>query len=191
MMFDSPLKLLLGFITGLAFGVFLQKGRVAKHSVIVGQLLFRDFTVLKIMLTAIAVGAVGFWSLVALGVTDVSSIKPAQLGGVLAGAFLFGSGLAVLGYCPGTTVAAVGEGHRDAIAGLFGMLAGAFVFVLGYPWLHELQSSLVDWGELTLPAASKIAPAAFVLMLLIAAASAYAIPKLRRNTHARGSTFVR
>ena len=43
-MFDSPLKLLLGFITGLAFGVFLQKGRVAKHSVIVGQLILRDFS---------------------------------------------------------------------------------------------------------------------------------------------------
>lgn len=186
-MFDSPLKLLLGFITGLAFGVFLQKGRVAKHSVIVGQLILRDFTVLKIMLTAIAVGAVGFWSLVALGVTDVSSVKPAQLGGVLAGALLFGSGLAVLGYCPGTTVAAVGEGHRDAIAGLLGMLAGAFVFVLGFSWLGELQSAIVDWGELTLPAASNVAPAAFVVMLLVVAAGTYAIPKLRRHTHAQRS----
>ena len=58
-MFDPPLKLLLGLITGILFGFLLQKGRVAKFPVIVGQFLLRDFTVLKVMLSAVVVGAVG------------------------------------------------------------------------------------------------------------------------------------
>ena len=58
-MFEEPVKLLLGLITGIVFGFLLQKGQVAKFQAILGQLLLKDLTVLKIMATAIAVGAIG------------------------------------------------------------------------------------------------------------------------------------
>lgn len=175
-MVDSPVKLLLGLATGFVFGFLLQKGRVAKHSVIVGQLVLRDFTVLKIMLTAIAVGAVGYWGLVAAGATT-AEVKPAEMGGVLSGALLFGAGLALLGYCPGTTVAAVGEGRRDALAGLLGMFAGAFAFVNAFPALGDLQKAVADWGELTLPQATSLAPLVWVVALALAAAVMYGVTK--------------
>jgi hypothetical protein len=183
-MLESPERLALGLLTGIAFGFLLQKGRVAKHSVIVGQLVLRDFTVLKIMLTAIAVGAVGFWSLVAAGVTTVE-VKPAEMGGVVLGALLFGGGLAVLGYCPGTTVAAVGEGRRDAIAGLAGMIAGAFVFVLGFSFFGDAQRAIVDWGRVTLPQATTVPPTAWIAALVVAVVAIYAISRSRgaRPTH--------
>jgi uncharacterized protein len=177
-MFESPARLILGLLTGIAFGVLLQRGRVAKHGVIVGQLVLRDFTVLQIMLTAIAVGAVGFWGLVALGVTPVE-VKPAQMGGVLLGALLFGSGLAVLGYCPGTTVAAVGEGHRDAIAGLTGMVAGALVFVVGFSAFGRAQTAIADLGELTLPQATSLRPIFWAIGLLVVAGVMYGVAKKR------------
>jgi uncharacterized protein len=178
-MFESPARLVLGLLTGIAFGVLLQRGRVAKHGVIVGQLVLRDFTVLQIMLTAIAVGAVGFWGLVALGVTPVE-VKPAQMGGVLLGALLFGSGLAVLGYCPGTTVAAVGEGHRDAIAGLVGMVAGALVFVVGFSAFGRAQAAIADLGELTLPQATSLRPSFWALGLLVVVGVMYGVVKKRQ-----------
>lgn len=181
-MIDSPLRLLLGLATGVVFGFLLQKGRVAKHSVIVGQLLLRDFTVLKIMLTAIAVGAAGFWTLVALDITAVE-VKPAQLGGILSGGLLFGVGLAVLGYCPGTTVAAVGEGHRDAVAGLLGMIAGAFVFVGVFPISSAVQKAAADWGKITVPDVTHIAPGVWIAILLAAITAVYAAPRLRRQRH--------
>lgn len=181
-MFESPLRLFLGLATGIVFGILLQKGRAAKHSVIVGQLVLRDFTVLKIMLTAIAVGAIGFWTLVAAGATTVE-VKPAEMGGVLLGALLFGCGLAVLGYCPGTTVAAAGEGRRDALAGLAGMIAGAFVFVQGFPALGDLQESVANWGKLTLPQATKLAPAAWIVMFFVGVAVTYGISKARLARH--------
>jgi hypothetical protein len=95
-MFDSAPKLLLGLLTGFLFGFVLQKGRVAKFEVITGQLLLRDWTVARIMITAIAVGSIGVYTLVSTGVAGLH-LKPALLGGVVVGGILFGAGMAVPG----------------------------------------------------------------------------------------------
>ena len=78
-MFDTPEQLVLGLLTGIAFGFFLQKGSVAKCDVILGQLLLKNWTVVKVMATAIAVGSVGVYALVAMGMATLH-IKPALLG---------------------------------------------------------------------------------------------------------------
>jgi uncharacterized membrane protein YedE/YeeE len=179
-MFESPDRLLLGLLTGLVFGFLLQKGKVAKHSVIVGQLIMRNHTVVKIMLTAVAVGAAGFWTLAALGLTPVD-VKPAEVGGVLLGSLLFGVGLAVLGYCPGTTMAAVGEGNRDAAFGVLGMLAGAFVFVRFFPTVETAQTAIANWGKLTLPAATSVPAPAWVGLLVALALTLYVHTRRRRG----------
>jgi len=166
-MFDEPLRLLLGLITGLVFGFLLQKGRVAKYEVILGQLLLRDWTVLKIMLTAVAVGAAGVYAMTALGWTSLQ-IKPLQVGGIVIGALLFGAGMAVLGYCPGTTVAACGEGRRDAMAGLVGMLIGAAAYVLAWPVLRPLIGAGGDFGKITLPQLTHLSPWFWIGILVLA-----------------------
>ncbi len=167
-MFESIDTILLGLATGVVFGFLLSKGRAAKHTVIVGQLLLKDHTVIKIMLTAVAVGAVGVYLLVTLGVTT-PQVHPVRIGGVVLGAALFGVGLAMLGYCPGTTVAAVGEGNRDAAIGLAGMIVGAFLFVLGVPALDGVQKAIADYGELTLPGITSSSPWPWVGALGVAA----------------------
>ena len=154
-MFDAPWKLALGLLTGVLFGFLLQKGRVAKFHVILGQLLLKDWTVVKIMLTAVIVGSIGVYALADLGLARLH-VKPALLGGVLLGAALFGVGMAVFGYCPGTGVAACGEGRRDAVAGVLGMLAGAAAFVALYPALKPAIEGLGDLGELTLSEAAGV-----------------------------------
>jgi uncharacterized membrane protein YedE/YeeE len=73
---------------------------------------------------------------------------------VLAGGVCFGVGMAVFGYCPGTGVAACGEGKPDAVVGVLGMLAGAFAFVADYPALQPVIKGLGDMGKLTLPEAT-------------------------------------
>ncbi|MBA3456726.1 MAG: YeeE/YedE family protein [Deltaproteobacteria bacterium] len=153
---EAPGKLLLGLGTGVAFGTLLQKGRVGKYEVIVDQLLLRDGTVAKVMGTAMVVGAVGVQILVQTGHAALD-VKPLRVGSILAGAVLFGSGLAVIGYCPGTTLAAVGEGRRDAIAGVLGMLAGAALFVRAYPTIKPALEA-GDRGKVTLPKATRTSP---------------------------------
>jgi uncharacterized membrane protein YedE/YeeE len=169
-MFDAPSKLVLGLLTGIVFGFLLQKGRVAKFPVIVGQFLLRDWTVVKIMLTAVAVGSVGVYALVSLGMAQLH-VKPAVLGGVIFGGILFGVGIAIVGYCPGTSVAACGEGHPDAMVGVAGMLSGAFVYIRLYPQIQTATKALPDWGEITLPAATGISHWLWALGLVAAAAA--------------------
>jgi uncharacterized membrane protein YedE/YeeE len=148
-MFESPYNLALGLIAGVAFGFLLQKGGVADYQTILGQLLLRNWTVVKVMGTAIAVGAVGVYALVVRGAATLD-IWPFQLGGVILGALLFGVGLAVIGYCPGTSVTASGQGSRDAMVGVAGMAFGAGVFVAAYPALEPVINGFGNVGKITI-----------------------------------------
>ncbi len=166
-MFEEPLKLALGLFTGILFGILLQKGRAAKFRVIMGQFLFTDWTVVKIMLTAVAVGAVGVWAMVQMGLTTLH-IKPAAFAPVIIGGVLFGIGMAIFGYCPGTSVAACGEGRRDAMIGVGGMLVGAFAYVAAFPALQSLTKAWGDWGKVTLPQVTGLSPWIFVGAIVLA-----------------------
>lgn len=147
---DTSGKRLLGLGTGVIFGALLQHGRLARYDMIHDQLRLRDGSVIKAMGTAVAVGAVGLQLLDGAGLAK-TEVKPMKVGGVVAGSILFGAGLAVLGYCPGTSVAAVGDGRRDALAGVLGMLAGAAAFVALYPKLASAIDAGGDYGKITLP----------------------------------------
>jgi hypothetical protein len=163
-MFDSPSKLALGLLTGIIFGFLLQKGRVAKFEVIVGQFLFKDWTVVKMMGTAVVVVAADMASL---------HIRPVLLGGVLLGAVCFGNGMAVFGYCPGTSVAGCGEGRRDAMVGVLGMFAGAAIYVALYDQLAPIVTSLGDWGKITLPESTQTSPWLWVTLLVVGGGAAF------------------
>lgn len=165
-MFESPDKLVLGLITGLAFGFLLQKGQAAKYQAILGQLLLRDWRIAKIMATAIVVGAAGVYALVDAGAASLD-VWPLQLSGVLLGAVLFGVGLAVFGYCPGTGVAASGEGSRDAMVGVAGMLFGASIFVIAYNALERVINGLGNYGQITMAESLDVPPAAVIAALAV------------------------
>ena len=59
----GPALLPLGIVFGFAFGWLLQRARIADTNVIVAQLRLRDYTLFKVMLTAIIVGGVGIFFL--------------------------------------------------------------------------------------------------------------------------------
>jgi uncharacterized protein len=170
-MFDSADKLALGLVTGILFGILLQKGRVAKYQVILGQFLLKDWTVVKIMATAVIVGAVGVYALLALGAVSLH-LKPMLVGGVVIGGVCFGVGMVVLGYCPGTSVAACGEGRRDAMMGVLGMFFGAGAFVALYALLQPVMKGLGDLGKITVAESLGVTPWLIIAALAIAGAIA-------------------
>ncbi|NIN68518.1 MAG: YeeE/YedE family protein, partial [Anaerolineae bacterium] len=142
--FADPTTLLLGALTGLIFGFLLRKGGLTRFNVIVGQFLLEDFTVLKVMLTAIVIGSTGIYGMFQLGLIDGLHVKAAHLVANALGGLIFGAGMAILGYCPGTGVAALGNGSRDAIAGVAGMLFGAALYAEVYPWAKKHIVGLAD-----------------------------------------------
>lgn len=143
--------LILGFLTGIFFGFFLQKGQALKYDKQIGMLRFKDFTILKVMLSAILVGMVGIYFFVDLGIAKLS-LKPTVLGANIIGGLMFGLGWGMLGYCPGTAAGAIGEGRFDAFwGGVLGMLVGAGIFAEAYAFLKENLLKWGDYGKLSIP----------------------------------------
>ncbi len=175
-MFDPIWKLALGLGTGIVFGYLLQKGRVAKYEVIVGQFLGRDFTVVKIMGTAVVIGSIGIYAMLPTELVHLH-IKPLIWAGILVGGSLFGLGMAVLGYCPGTGVAACGEGRKDAYFGLLGMLVGAAIYVTFYPQMTKLMGALGDAGKVTLPQLTGTSPWIWIIALTVTAITTVAFTR--------------
>ncbi len=150
-------QLLLGLVMGVIFGFLLQKGGVAKYDVIMGQLLLKDFTVIKIMLSAIVVGMVGIYLMKGMRMVELHP-KPGSVGMTVVGGLIFGVGFALLGYCPGTISAAIGQGNLDALfGGLVGILMGSGIFAHLYPGLEKFLK--IGWfGEITIPEYLKVNP---------------------------------
>ena len=143
-------QLILGLVFGLAFGFLLQKGGVAKYHVLIGVLLLRDFTVIKVMLTAILVGMIGIFTLQKAGLVKLH-VKPTRYAANVVGGLIFGVGFALSGYCPGTGAAALGQGNLDSIAMIVGMLAGSYLFAEASAWIGKTLNRVGDRGELTWP----------------------------------------
>lgn len=148
---SAPTKqLVLGLLFGILFGFLLQKGGVAKYHILIGALLLEDFTVIKVMLTAIVVGMVGIFALHSLGLVKLH-IKPTRYAANVLGGLLFGVGFALLSYCPGTGAAALGQGNYDALAGVLGLLVGSYLYAEASGFLGQTVEKWGDRGKLTLP----------------------------------------
>ncbi|MUM77342.1 YeeE/YedE family protein [Pseudodesulfovibrio sp. F-1] len=144
------MTLMFGLFTGILFGWLLQRARVLRYDKQLGALRLRDMTILKFMLSAILAASVGVHLLADVGLAELS-IKGTALGAQILGGLLFGVGWALLGYCPGTSWGALGEGRFDALWGILGGWFGAALYAEAYP---AMETSVLTWGnlgKLTLP----------------------------------------
>jgi len=160
-------KLMIGAAFGLAFGFLLQKGGVGKFNVLIGQLLLQDWTVAKIMLTAIVVGMIGVFALHHFAKVNLH-IKPTKIGANIIGGLLFGAGFALVGYCPGTAAVALGQGSWDALFGMAGLIAGSWVFAELSGWIQRTVEPWGDLGKVLLPDLLHVPRGVFVVGFALA-----------------------
>lgn len=134
---------LIGLASGIVFGVALEKSRVFEPGVIVGQMQLRNFLMLKIFVSAVITGLIVL--AVLNGAFGVAlHLKPLLFRADLVGGLLLGVGIALAGACPGTSLAQLGAGYRDAWFIVLGGIAGAMAF--GY--LSEpIATLLPDKGD--------------------------------------------
>ena len=163
-------SLFAGLLFGIIFGFLLQKGGVGKFHVLVGQLLLADWTVLKIMLSAVAVGMIGVYVLHAAGKVELH-IKETKVGANVLGGLLFGAGFALAAYCPGTNIAALGQGNWDAILVAAGLVVGSYLFAGASGYLSRTIGNWGDYGNITMADVTHLPPKILVpgIVVLIAA----------------------
>ncbi len=136
-----------GLITGLFFGAFLQGGEAVRFERQVGAMRLKDMTIVKFLLTAIIVSSIGVHFLLDIGVADFSP-RDISIGAQVIGGLMFGVGWAVIGYCPGTSVGALGEGRFHVLMPIAGMLIGALIYAALFPWF---DSAIISLGQLGNP----------------------------------------
>ncbi|MFH0975940.1 MAG: DUF6691 family protein [Spirochaetota bacterium] len=180
---SSPeLKLIAGLLIGIIFGFSIQKSRMTRYETIVGQLRLKDFTMIKVMLTAIIVGMIGIYFFRDIGILTLKP-KSTYVGANILGGLIFGIGFAIAGYCPTTGIGAVSEGRFDALFGAIpGMLAGAGIYAKAYSSLKDSLFKLGSYGKITLPdIAGLSAPFHWILIFIICAAIIFFLKFLQKR----------
>jgi hypothetical protein len=93
-------------VCGVLFGYVLENAGFGSPKKLTAQFKLTDWSVFKVMFTAIVVAAGGLWLLKLAGLINPDSIfvPSALLVAAAIGGVLVGSGFAIGGYCPGTSV---------------------------------------------------------------------------------------
>jgi uncharacterized membrane protein YedE/YeeE len=149
--------IVIGLAMGLLFGLALEKSRVMEPGFLIGQFQMSNFTMIKVMLTAIATGLIILAVLNGMGFVKLS-VKTALVGNMVVGGLLLGIGIVLAGACPGTALAQLGAGYKDTWAVIAGGLAGAFT----YGFFQKPIDSALNWSGIGLGDLGKVTLADFI-----------------------------
>ncbi|MBE0429519.1 MAG: YeeE/YedE family protein [Thermoleophilia bacterium] len=172
--------LIIGLLTGIAFGAILQRVGASSYEMIVNMLRLKDLTIMKFLFLAIAVGSVGMYIVDATAVANIG-IAPFYLLGIVVGGLIFGAGWALAGYCPGTALVAMAEGKSDAAITVLGGLAGALTLSLAWDWVRSLLIDPLNYGSVSIPEVIGTRP--LLVALVFAALLVILIMWLDRAVH--------
>ena len=136
-----------GLILGFAFGYVLENAGFGSPCKLTAQFRLTDWSVFKVMFTAIVFTSVGLMVAQWMGAISMDAIfvPPALLGAAAIGGALVGAGFATGGYCPGTSIVGMMSGRLDAIVFLVGLMTGTIIFAGAYDALEAWTTA----GELT------------------------------------------
>jgi uncharacterized membrane protein YedE/YeeE/rhodanese-related sulfurtransferase len=164
---------------GIAFGVILERAGLGDPRVIAGQLLGRDFTVVRVMFGAIVTAMLGVVWAHSAGWLDAGmiAIPPTDLPAQALGAVIFGGGFALAALCPGTACVAAASGRRDGLAAVGGMFAGTALTPITWPVVRSAVSDVPREGA-TLVSDTGLPLGVIVVLLTVAAVLATVVGRL-------------
>lgn len=167
-------QILLGLLSGIAFGFVIQRAGATNANKMARAHLMIEADIPRFMLLAVILSAVGLVGLQASGAGRTLIIPTSLIATGIAGV-LFGIGWGLCGYCPGTTWAAAGEGRMDAVFALLGGLAGTAVFAQVHEILIPLLYAPTNMGRITLADWFGGRPAAAAVLVVIFAVCIWGI----------------
>jgi uncharacterized protein len=149
---------------GFLFGAILQYSGLNRYNTISGMAMLKDLTMAKAIAVAIGLGIILVNIEISLGFASYH-VKPLLLGGIIIGGLIFGTGMAILGYCPGTIPVSMGEGSLDAFTGFIGALAGGIIYTLIAPSVKTIIGP--DLGQISASSLFNGSSAGFFLFILL------------------------
>ena len=166
--------MIVAILIGIAFGFALERAGLGNARKLAGQFYFTDFTVFKVMFSAILVAMLGAFWLGRLGIIDLRGVYVPEtfLAPQLIGGLLFGAGFALAGLCPGTACVALATGRGDGLAVVIGMFAGVLITGLAFARLQRFYES-TSRGSLTLPELLHVPYGAVVFAIVLMALAGF------------------
>ncbi len=127
------MEIILAIVLGTLFGFALHRVGASNPENIINMLRLTDMHLLKAIMFAVGISSAVLFIGTTVGLIDAGhfSVKSSYIGVIVGGAIL-GMGFATAGYCPGTGIAALGDGRKDAVSFVIGGLFGALVYMLVY-----------------------------------------------------------
>ncbi len=140
---DSNLNYILAIGIGIVFGFILERGGFGTSAHIAPVFYFRSTIVPKIMVSAIITTATLILLGTLFGYIDFSQIfiPTTYLWPYLVGGVIFGIGMVMSGWCPGTAVVGIATLKIDAIFFALGLLVGMFFYFDIYQYIIDFANS--------------------------------------------------
>ena len=131
---------ILAFVIGIGFGFVLEQAGFSSSRKLAGVFYGYDFVVLRVFFTAAITAMTGLIFFHYFGWIDLELIyvNPTFVSSSILGGIIMGLGFIIGGFCPGTSLCAVGIGKIDAMVFFFGLFIGVFIFGEAYGLFEEL-----------------------------------------------------
>ena len=125
------INILYAMLLGVLFGFTLYRIGMANPKKIIAMLALKDYTIIKTLLLGVALSSLGLFILLQLEWISIThlQIRPAFVGVIIGGA-IFGAGWALAGFCPASSLTALGSGSKRALTFIFGGFIGAFLYMI-------------------------------------------------------------
>jgi hypothetical protein len=171
--FSVSAEMAIALLLGVGFGLSLERAGLASARKLTAVFYLYDMAVLKVMFTAIVTAMAGLAILSALGILSVAdlALEPTNIAAQALGGLLVGAGFMIGGYCPGTSIAAIATGRKDAAAFALGVLLGVLAYAELTPGLDAWYKTGVQ-GDLTLPSVTPVGMGAWTLAFIAVLAMA-------------------
>ncbi|WP_440059612.1 YeeE/YedE thiosulfate transporter family protein [Thermogladius sp. 4427co] len=148
--YKAPLWI--GIIAGILLAIPLELWNFSDPDTLFRVMAFQDRFLMVCFGFAIGLGAILLYGLNLIVPSPNFVIKSFFIPGIIVGGLIFGIGVGLAGYFPGTVLIALGQGRRDAVYALLGGLLGAFTWsvifgsVKGFFW-DTLNFGPVTWAS--------------------------------------------
>jgi len=154
---DSNTNLWLALAIGIMFGFILERAGFGTAGHIAPVFYFKNIMVAQVMVSAIVTAATLLILGISFGYIDYNNVfvPTTYLWAYLVGGLIFGIGMVMSGWCPGTSLVGIATGKIDALFFALGLFVGMFIYFDFYQYIIDFANG-ANLGKFTIDKALNI-----------------------------------
>lgn len=179
--FGDPWMIVIAILVGFVFGFMLESAGFGNSTIIAKVFYMEDLRVFKMMLSIVVTAMTLTFLSYYLGFLDIWLVQLATVNllPIIVGGVVFGAGMVIGGYCPGTGSVALATKKVDGIIFLVGFVVGIIVYAEFYSLVKDFATG-TNFGKITLADITAIPFGVWAfLVLFLAIPALYGLDQIR------------